>query len=145
MIEKMTLGLAVLLLILVGLLTSSCVQDAVIPAWIEADARQFVGGYKPVNGLYTSLYDLDRIERMVEHKVEITNEELVNAIDHNFMVGKHHLGGIDFSRANAQEIKETVFNPNNGLGLLLTGAPMFALGWLGLSKPSDKKKLNGGS
>jgi hypothetical protein len=143
MIEKTLVVVAVLLF--VGFMVCGCIQDAMIPTWIEQSTIDCVGGYKPANGLYTSLFDLKRIQQMVDNKSELRHQELIDCIDLNKIQHRHHVNYLEFHRANAEEIKSTVFDPTNGVGLLLAGAPAFALGWLGISKPSDKKKLNGGS
>jgi len=123
MIEKIMLSIAVLLF--VGLISAGCIQDLITPGYLDPDVIVINGGYEPVNPFYTSLFDAIRLKRQIINKF------------------KYSVDALDYSISNSMELKDTVFNPNNGLGLLIAGMPAFAIGWLGLSKPSDKKKLNG--
>ena len=116
---------SVMVLLLVAVLAAGCVQDLLTPGYIDPDVIAVNGGYERVNPFYTSLFDAQRLRRQVINKF------------------KYSVDALDYSINNSLELKDTIFNPTNGIGFLLAGAPAFALGWLGISKPSDKKKLNG--
>lgn len=122
-LEKLIVGIVVLLF--VAVIAAGCVQDLLTPGYIDPDIVAINGGYKKVNPFYTSLFDVQRLKRQMLNKF------------------KYSIDTLDYSINNSLELKDTLFNPTNGIGFLLAGAPAFVLGWLGISKPSDKKKING--
>jgi len=141
MLEKLLLTISVLLLL--AFITCGCIQDYVTPAFIEPVAIEYNDGYDQMNPLYTSLFDAKRIQNQINQKYKLNQKELRDALAYDSLCYSYIKDAIELGIINAEELKNNIFDPSNGLGFLLAGAPAFALGWLGLSKPSDKKKLNG--
>jgi len=130
MFEKIVLSFVVL--ILIAFISAGCIQDVVTPAYIDPAVLEFVDINEPVNMVYTSLYDAKRLQRKVSQKLEVVD-----------LIGKHRYEDLAISIANATELKESIFNPGSPIGMLFPALTGLGIGWLGISKPSDKKKLNG--
>lgn len=123
MIEKILLAISVL--ILVGFISAGCVQDLLTPAYLDPDVIAINGGYDAANPVYTSLFDAGRLRRQVVNKFQ------------------YSVSALDLSIANGTELRDTLFSPSGPVGMLFPTLTGLGIGWLGLSKPSDKKKMNG--
>lgn len=133
----LTFVVTILLLIFIG---SSCIQDLIIPTYVDKGAAEWAGvPTKIINPLYTTLWDAKRVALFIQFKkqqymIEAGFYENITAI----------------SVAGAEEIKDVVFSPN-GLGMILPASLAGVLGAIGggryIKRPEEKeleKKLNGG-
>jgi len=123
MLEK--IFLTVSLLLLIAFLCSSCIQDILVPAYLDPDVMAINGGYKQANPFYTSLFDAGRLRRQIINKF------------------KYSIDALDLSISSSTELRDNIFNPSSPIGMLLPMGTGLIAGWLGLSRPSDKKKSNG--
>jgi len=109
-------------LILVVLMGCSMALDAITPCYIPSELARMVD--EPLTTWpipYTSVFDAERILRKL------------------YFLGE----GLNISIAGSREFQVTVLNPTGPLGLLMVGGPALALGALGISKPKDKKTIEG--
>ena len=108
-------------LILVVLMGCSMVLDAITPCYIPPQLGEFVD--EPMTSFvpYTTVFDAERMLRKMNY----------------------FAGGLKISVAGSRELQQNVFNPTGPLGLLMVGGPALALGALGISKPKDKKTIEG--
>lgn len=108
-------------LILFLVMSCSLMMDAVTPCYIPKELAKTID--EPLTSLmpYTSIFDAERILRKVEYLT----------------------GGLQLGLISARELQQNVFNPAGPLGLLLVGSPAFALGSFLVSKPKDKKIIEG--
>lgn len=125
MLEKIVLAVSVLLL--VAFVSAGCIQDLLTPGYLDPDVIAINGGYKPANPFYTSLFDAGRLRRQVVNKF------------------KYSIDSLDLSISSSTELRDAVFSSTSPIGMLFPMLSGLGIGWLGLSKPSDKKKLNGGN
>ena len=123
MIEKTILAVVVLLLI--AFISAGCIQDVLTPAYLDPDVIAINGGYEPANPFFTSLFDAGRLRRQVVNKF------------------KYSINSLDLSISNSVELRDAIFSSTSPIGMLFPTLTGLGIGWLGLSKPSDKKKLNG--
>lgn len=115
--KKQKLFAGFLVLFLVVFFSASCAQDVITPTYIEPSVMEYTNLTKPVNGLYTSLYDAKRIQRKITHKLE--NEKLT---------AKHANDDMEISIAGGEEIKDVVFNPTGPLALMFPALAGLGLG-----------------
>lgn len=125
MFEKIVLVLSILLLI--AFISAGCIQDVLTPAYLDPDVIFINGGYTPANPVYTSLFDAGRLKRQIVNKF------------------KYSVDSLDLSINSSVELRDNIFSPNSPIGMLFPMGTGLLAGWLGLSRPSDKKKLNGKS
>lgn len=123
MIEKLILSISILLL--VAFISAGCLQDVLTPAYLDPDVIAINGGYKSVNPIYTSLFDAIRLKNQVINKF------------------KYSVDALNMSITNSIELRNNIFDPNSGIGMMFPMGVGLVAGWFGLSRPSDKKKLNG--
>lgn len=139
--RKQKLLVGVLVLFMITLVGSSCVQDLIVPAYIDENAIAYSGEEPTMFTPYTSLWDLQRIERSVDHVHFRTQKEIVRMAEddsgHYGYLKEAMLIGV----MSAQELKSAIFSPSGPLGALLIGLPTFGLGAMLISKPEDKKKI----
>lgn len=122
MIEKALLSISIL--ILIAFVSAGCLQDVITPAYLDPDVIAINGGYEPANPLYTSLFDAIRLKHQVTNKF------------------KYSVDALNRSIFDSTELRNSIFNPNTGIGMMLPVGMGLVAGWLGISKPSDKKRLN---
>jgi hypothetical protein len=116
-------------------ISTSCVQDVAIPTFIEPDLM-IAYDAKPVNGLYTTIFDAKRLQKNIAHKLEYQK-----------LVAKQGQEDLNVSIAAGEEIKDVVFNPTGPLAAMLIGLPCLGLGRY-IKSPREKeleKKVNGAS
>jgi hypothetical protein len=126
-LHKIIVGLvSALLIVFVG---SSCVQDAIVPAYVNEDAAEYAGEPTKLFMPYTTLFDAKRIAAKLEY---------VHAIE-NVKYGFYQ-NVTDLSVISGEQLKQTIFSPEGPIGLL---APMLLGGTFGalvIPRPGDKKK-----
>lgn len=142
--QKMSVGqkllMSIVAMLLILFIGSSCVQDLIIPAYVNEEAAEWAGvPTKIINPFYPTLWDAKRVALWIAFKkqqymIEAGFYENITAI----------------SVAGAEEIKDVVFSPN-GLGMILPASLAGVLGAIGggryIKRPEEKeleKKLNGG-
>ena len=132
----LTFIFAILLLLFVG---SSCIQDLLIPAYVNEGAAKWAGvPTKIINPLYSTLWDAKRVALFIDFKKQ------------QYMIeGGFYKNIMDISVAGAEEIGDVIFSPN-GLGMILPASMAGVLGAIGggryIKRPEEKeleKKLNG--
>ena len=127
---------AILLLLFIG---SSCVQDLLIPAYVNKEAAAWAGvPTKMINPFYSTLWDAKRVGMFIDFKQKLYLVE-----------GGFYKNITDISIAGAEEIGDVIFSPN-GLGMILPASMAGVLGAIGggryIKRPEEKeleKKLNG--
>lgn len=125
--KKQKLFAGFLVLFLVVFMGTSCIQDVLIPAYLDPDVIAINGGYTSANPLYTSLFDAIRLKRQVVNKF------------------KYSVDALDYSITNSMEIKQTVFDPTGPLPLMLPALMGLGLGRY-LKSPREQvleKQVNG--
>ena len=105
-----------LVLFLVVFMSASCVQDAIVPTFIEPDLMTTFEA-KPVNGLYTTLFDAKRLQKNIAHKLEYQK-----------LVAKQGQEDLNISIASGEEIKGVVFDPTGPLAMMLPALMGLGLG-----------------
>jgi len=132
--KKQKLLAGFLILFLVVFMSASCIQDAIVPTYIEPDLMTTFET-KPVNGLYTTLFDAKRLQKNISHKLEYQK-----------LVAKQGQEDLNISVAAGEEIKNTVFDPTGPLALMFPALAGLGLGRY-MKSPREQeleKKANGG-
>lgn len=133
--KKQKLLAGFLILFLVVFMSASCIQDAIVPTYIEPDLMTTFDA-KPVNGLYTTLFDAKRLQKNISHKLEYQK-----------LVAKQGQEDLNISVAAGEEIKNTVFDPTGPLALMFPALAGLGLGRY-MKSPREQeleKKANGGT
>lgn len=133
--RKQKLFAGFLVLFLIVFMSASCVQDAIVPTYIEPDLLAKYDA-EPVNGLYTTLFDAKRLQKNVAHKLEYQK-----------LVAKQGQEDLNISVASGEEIKDVVFDPAGPLAMMLPALMGLGLGRY-LKSPREQeleKKINGKS
>jgi len=127
-LEKIITILVVTLLVV--FLGCSSVQDSAFPCWINPEAKAFADANTPLLLPWDTITDA----RFVEAKMEYVNA--VSQLKYGYL-----RADLNTHLARANEIKSVVFSPESPLALLIPAIGGLALGTYGLSKPSDKRKI----
>ena len=114
--KKQKLFAGFLVLFLIVFMSASCVQDAIVPTYIEPDLM-ITFDAEPVNGLYTTLFDAKRLQKNIAHKLEYQK-----------LVAKQGQEDLNISIASGEEIKGVVFNPTGPLALMFPALAGLGLG-----------------
>ena len=137
--EKLLVG--VLILLLVTLVSTSCIQDAIIPMYIDPEVGVYAGEDMTSWMPWTTIWDGDRLAAKMKFLHDSNLIELDRAKENDI----RHYGFLNdaliLDRENAVVLKNTVFSPEGPLGMLLLGLPTFGLGALLIRKPGDKKVI----
>lgn len=129
--KKQKLLLGMLLLLFAGFLSCTAFQDAVTPNYIPPECITFSGAEVPRwPGLYTSINDAEYVLKRMNYIREMSALEYAFLTDD---LGAH--------LQRAREFRDTAFDPNGALGMLIPTLSAFGLGSLLVSKPSDKKQI----
>jgi hypothetical protein len=124
--RKQKLFAGFLVLFLIVFMSASCVQDAIVPTYIEPDLMTS-NNASPVNGLYTTLFDAKQLQKNVIHKLEYQK-----------LVAKQAQEDLSISVASGEEIKDVIFDPTGPLALMLPALAGLGLGRY-LRSPNEKK------
>ena len=130
--------LGALLTFMVG---CSSFQNVLTPAYIYPNAIEYSEVDVPEFLPWTTLWDLDRVERGIEYKHYLKVVSLQREIEDNDFLKNWFKDSLSISRQNAIELRDNLFSPTGPMSLLLTACPALGIGWLALSKPSDKKHI----
>jgi len=133
MTKKQKLFAGFLVLFLIVFMSASCVQDVIVPTYIEPD---LMTAYEaaPVNGLYTTLFDAKRLQKNISHKLEYQK-----------LVAKQGQEDLNISIASGEEIKGIMFDPSGPLAMMLPALMGLGLGRY-MKSPREQaleKKING--
>ncbi len=120
------ISLVVVAIILLGLLGCGAALDAITPCYIPPGTIAYAKAPPTTFLPFTTLWDSQRINRTVDYRFTLMQ------VEHGFIKEVMQL-----HQAASLELQTKVLQPAI-TGLVGSGA--FAIGWLGLSKPSDKKK-----
>ena len=111
---------------------AGCVQDAVTPAYVSESAAEWANVPTKMFLPYTSLWDAKRVGMAIDYKLTIER-----------IKGGYYKNVTNLSILAGEELKNTVFAPDGLLSLLLIGGPTFAMGSFLISKPKDKREIEG--
>lgn len=124
--KLLTFIVAAILLLSIG---SSCVQDVIIPAYIDKDAAAWAGVPTKLFLPYTTLWDVKRLGLAIDYKI------LMEKIK-----GGYYKNITNISILAGEEIKQVVFNPAGPMGLIVSGLGFGTLGAVLVKRPGDKSK-----
>ena len=133
--RKQKLFAGFLVLFLIVFMSASCVQDAIVPTYIEPDLM-IAYEATPANGLYTTLFDAKRLQKNITHKLEYQK-----------LVARQGNEDLNISIAAGEEIKDVVFDPTGPLALMLPALMGVGLGRY-MKSPREQqleKQMNGNS
>ena len=146
-IQKLIISISVLLL--AGILGCAAFQDGLVPCYIDPGALEYVD----VNDIrvftpWTSLWDAERLAELIDYKHKL-NQVIIARMLEDDSIAYAYIKDIHAQHiASGRELKTNLFSPEGAFGLLLPALGGLGIGWLGLSKPTDKKQIetlkNGG-
>jgi len=143
MSKKEKVLVAVLVLVSVGIIGCSAFQDVIVPAYVDPNAPVYADASPTVFTPYTSLWDLRRIKEKVRQKHILNQSALKHVAEQDELHYSFITDSLILAEADAVELKNNLLSPSSPIGTLLPMLTGLSLGWIGLSKPSDKRKLNG--
>lgn len=114
--KKQKLFAGFLVLFLIVFMSASCVQDAIVPTFIEPDLMA-AHDATPANYLYTTLFDAKRLQKNIAHKLEYQR-----------LVARQGNADLNISIAAGEDIKNTVFDPSGPLALMFPALMGLGLG-----------------
>ena len=137
--QKLCIGFCVLLL--TAFITTGCFQDVLTPAWIDASAIAYAQEKVPSILPWTTLWDAERVAVGLEQQHFLNQRELArlqedDTTTYDFLSASH-----SYNIASAKELRDNVFSPTSPIGALIPALGGLGLGYIGLSRPADKKKL----
>ncbi len=124
--KKQKLFAGFLVLFLIVFMSASCVQDAIVPTFIEPD---LMVSYRatPDNYLYTTLFDAKRLQKNIAHKLEYQK-----------LVARQGNEDLNISIAAGEDIKNTVFDPSGPLALMFPALMGLGIGRY-IKSPREKE------
>jgi len=132
-------------LVLLGFISAGCIQEGLVPCHIDEGIGEYNDDDMHVYTPWTSIWDAKKQKRLMAYNHQLKQEGFKRLAEDDNYLYSYLDTDLAINIASAVELKEQFFSPESPIALLLMGAPAFMLGWLGMSKPSDKKKLNGGN
>lgn len=121
----------VLVLFLLAFLGCAGIQNAVTPAYIPEDNIEYSGAEVPRwPGIYTNINDAEYVLKRMEYVRSLSDLEYAFLTD-----------DLQTHLKNAKELRDNVFDPSSPLGMMIPALSGLVLGWIGLSRPEDKKKV----
>jgi Cu/Ag efflux pump CusA len=124
--KRQKLFVGFLVLFLVVFMSASCIQDAIVPVFIEPDLMAMHNA-TPANYLYTTLFDAKRLQKNITHKLEYQK-----------LVARQGNEDLNISIAAGEDIKNTVFNPSGPLALMFPALAGLGLGRY-IKSPREKE------
>ncbi len=141
MSKKQKLLVGVLVLFVVTLIGTSCIQDAVTPQYIDPEVGVYAGEDMTSWMPWTTIWDGDRLAAKMRFLHDSNLIELDRAKENDIRYYGFLNDALVLDRQDAVAIKSAVFDPAGPLGVLLTGLPLFGLGALLIRKPGDTKVI----
>jgi len=119
----------------------SAMMDGVTPCYINEDIKDYTE--EPLTSFlpYTTLWDANRLDRVMDFKYLINQKAYERLAEDEGYTYNFLKNDLLISKAGAQELQDTLFDPAGPIGLLLPLIGGGTLGALLLSKPGDKKKI----
>ena len=124
--KKQKLFAGFLVLFLIVFMSASCIQDAIVPTYIEPDLMVAYEAI-PANYLYTTLFDAKRLQKNIAHKLEYQK-----------LVARQGNEDLNISIAAGEEIKNVVFDPAGPLAMMFPAILGLGLGRY-IRSPNEKK------
>ncbi len=141
MSSKQKLLVGFLVVFLVVLISTSCIQDVVTPAYVDPYSIDYSGEEPTMFTPWTSYWDLQRIERAVDHQHFFTQKTILRLAEDDLDHYSYLKDSLLIGAVSAQELKAAIFSPNGPLGMLMASLPAFGLGALLIRKPGDTKVI----
>ncbi len=113
-------------LFLAALMGCSALLDAVTPCYIPPHTIKYAKTEPSIFTPYTTLWDSERVDRLVDWEFQKLQ------LEHGFIKGMSNI------HQTASRELQTKFMQPAITGLM--GLSAFSIGWLGISKPGDKKE-----
>ena len=139
--KKEMLLVGVLVLFVVVLIGTSCIQNAVTPCYIDPEIGEYTGEDMTSWMPWTSIWDADRLAAKMKFLHESNLIELDRAKENDTRYYGFLNNALILSRADAVEVQNAIFDPSGPVGMLLAGLPMFGLGAMLIRKPGDGKLI----
>jgi len=127
-LQKTLIGICALGLVL--FIGCGAFQDAITPAYIDPAAIDFADANVPLLMPYTTIIDA----KYVDKKMDLIYS--IGQLEYSYL--KHNLA---FHLAVAEQLKQAVFSPKGGLGLLIPALSGLGIGAFGIKRPQDKKEI----
>lgn len=124
------LFLGFLVLLVVGFAGCVAFQSSITPTYIPEECIEYADVNVPMLMPYTTLIDAKYVQESMNLRKKVGD------LRYAWMKGS-----LSMHIYNAEQFKDVVFDPQGPVGLLLPMLSGLGFGWLGLSKPDDKKKV----
>lgn len=138
-IQKVVIGLSVLLL--VALIGCTSFQSAFAPMYIDPDVGEYTGEEMTSWFPWTSIWDGDRLMKKMIFLHTATLLELERAAEDEISHVSFLTDSLVLSRKDAVEFRDSVFNPEGAMGLLLPTLLGGTIGGLLIRRPQDTKEI----
>ena len=128
-LQKLFVGF--LCLFMVAFISCAGIQNAVTPTYIPVENIEYSGAEVPrFPGFYTNINDAEYVLNRMEYVRSLSD------LEYAFLTNdlQTHL-------KNAKELRDNIFDPSSPLGMMIPALSALTIGWIGLSKPEDKKKV----
>lgn len=109
---------------------AGCIQDALIPTYVDVDAAEWADVPTKLFLPYSTLWDAKRLSNAIDYKLTLER-----------IKGGYYKNITNLSILAGEEFKNIIFAPDGLLSLLLIGGPTFAMGSFLISKPKDKREI----
>ena len=146
MSKKQKLFAGFLVLFLIVFIGVGCVQDAIIPMEIVPDAIEYSGEEATSYVPWTTIHDGRRIQRKIEY-IHLTKQEAAKRLaEDDKMFHDYINNNMTIDMANAQQIKDVVFNPTGPLALMFPALAGLGLGrYLKSPREQELEKVANGT
>lgn len=126
---------AFLAILLVTILGCATIQDVIVPCYIPERALRYTGSKGTSFLPYTSLWDAERIDRLVDFTHR--KKRLQDDLEHGFIKGLNvfHIG-------SAKQLRTSIFSPQGLVGSLVPTLLGGGLGALLIKRPGDKGRTS---
>jgi len=144
--KTQTIIITVSIFLLAAFVGCSMFQDGVIPCYVEPEAIKYTAE-NPTTWLpFTTLFDAKRIQKKAEYIHLMTLLELDRKKEDENLLYAPIADGLVVNIKAATGLKQTVFDPDGTVGLLVTCGLGLGLGGLLIKRPQEKeleRKVNG--
>ena len=145
--KKQKLFAGFLVLFLVVFIGVGCIQNAIVPMEIDQDAIAYTGEPPTMYMPWTTIHDGNRIQRKMEY-IHLTKQEAAKRLSEDDSMFYDYINdNMTINFANAQQIKDAVFDPTGPLAMMFPALAGLGLGRY-LKSPREQsleKKVNGAS
>lgn len=123
------------------LIGCSAWMEGITPAYIDSDAITYSGEKPTIFTPWTSLWDLRRMDRALDHMHYRNQKEIARELQDDQDQYKYLKDAMQINMMSAEQLRDTLFSPEGGLISLILAGSGFGLGSMLLSKPGDKKRI----